>query len=85
MAYIQDPLPLLIPPSHPPLEESPRRNRRSYSDLIKADTAGELESKALEAARAFFGEGAELRVVRDYRAGVYGDGKTGAIVVVEEV
>jgi hypothetical protein len=84
MAYVQDPLP--FPLSCSPLEEIPCwRKRRSYSDLIKADTAEQLEAKALEAARAFFGEGVELRVVRDYTAGIYGDGKIGATVVVEEL
>ena len=62
---------------------------RRYTGLYKGTgpqvTAAELEAMALEDARKFFGEDVKLEVSQDYKAGIYGDGKFGAVITVREV
>lgn len=48
-------------------------------------TAEDLEALALAEARDFFGPDVPLAVEKDYRAGFYGDGKIGALIVVKEI
>jgi hypothetical protein len=60
---------------------------RQYRDLFKLgpdepQTAEALEGKALDAARSFFGEDAELELDPNYRVGFYGD-KLGATITVK--
>lgn len=42
--------------------------QRALSIEVRADTSAELEQAALDTARDFFGEGAQLELKRDYVA-----------------
>ena len=50
------------------VERDTRPAGREVSVLVFGNTADEIELAALDEGRLFFGEAAQLRVVRDYKA-----------------
>ena len=57
---------------------------RTYRAFVKGDNARQLEAQAMLQAQDFFGSGVKLSICPDYSVSMYGDGKHGAVIDIQE-